>query len=270
MKRPRFLVESNVNPEYCHYYDFDKQEVIEHNLHIWVTCPSCNSSRWQQCNSIRNQKVSPYCGRCSRKHFFSKPLLPEEVPQEYHQSFGFDEQKFMELRDGDDLCIRVTCPRCGMQRWQTAADIRKRNGRPLCHACSVPRGPKHHFWTGGSYVNPRGYVLLNLNLLSQEDRDLAKAMTTTLTILEHRLVMARHLNRPLKSPEHVHHRNSNRQDNRLANLKLVTRATHCTAPADEISCLMTEIESHARNIQEAGTDAISALRKFVGDLNALL
>ena len=57
----------------------------------------------------------------------------------------------------------------------------------------------------------RGYRFLQVNGVS---------------IPEHRYVMAQHLGRPLRRDEHIHHRNHDRSDNRLENLKIVTLAEH--------------------------------------------
>ena len=42
----------------------------------------------------------------------------------------------------------------------------------------------------------------------------------------HRLIMEQHLGRKLKREEHIHHKNGDRLDNRITNMKIVTNSKH--------------------------------------------
>jgi hypothetical protein len=63
-------------------------------------------------------------------------------------------------------------------------------------------------------------------------------------IREHRLIMAKHLGRPLKKWEVVHHKNKVKDDNRLENLELLSSGVHTlvTRMEAEIETLRVENE----------------------------
>lgn len=75
----------------------------------------------------------------------------------------------------------------------------------------------HHSWSGGRHASDKGYVRVTPSL----DDPVGQAMKgSTGYVLEHRLVMAHHLGRPLRSDETVHHKDSDRANNALDNLQL--------------------------------------------------
>ena len=73
-------------------------------------------------------------------------------------------------------------------------------------------------WKGGRRITSSGYVLILTPGHPYADR---KGY-----VVEHRLVMEQHIDRYLTDNEEVHHKNHDRTDNRIANLKLMTKGQH--------------------------------------------
>lgn len=96
----------------------------------------------------------------------------------------------------------------------TVTTVMNRLGAPL--RSGHPRGPANKRWKGRT--ESKGYVYLRV----LDDDPLVTMATKGGRAFEHRLVMARHLGRPLLATEHVHHINGVRGDNRIENLQLVS------------------------------------------------
>lgn len=79
------------------------------------------------------------------------------------------------------------------------------------------QGKSSFNWKGGRIVDVNGYVHI-----WKPEHPNAKGGRDRSYVLEHRLVMSNRLGRPLLKTEQVHHKNGNRQDNRISNLELWT------------------------------------------------
>ena len=108
------------------------------------------------------------------------------------------------------------CPKCSNARWHLLV-----NKGAVCKNCKYLSGEDAPYWKGGRRINKEGYVFINI----RNDKFFLP-MAYAYEIKEHRYVMAKHLGRCLASWEFVHHKNGNRQDNRLENLELVTSGQH--------------------------------------------
>jgi hypothetical protein len=117
-----------------------------------------------------------------------------------------------------------TCGACKWQRWIVATDEPRSRWCFPCMRRGMRRSDARHVNANGYYyVNPDPTDELAMAMAHVKQRPSAtnKRVAIQWNVLEHRLVMARSLGRPLLPTESVHHINGVRTDNRLENLQLM-------------------------------------------------
>uniref|UniRef100_A0A6M3L764 Putative homing endonuclease n=1 Tax=viral metagenome TaxID=1070528 RepID=A0A6M3L764_9ZZZZ len=128
----------------------------------------------------------------------------------------------------------LACVDCGKARWTELVSIKSNKSRYMrCPICSGKRatrnqiGENNPVWKGGWIKDVAGYIRVKVY---PDDFFYPMAIGNNY-VMEHRLVMAKHINRCLLSWEIVHHKNHIRDDNRLENLQLLpTSRQHTPTP----------------------------------------
>ncbi len=119
-------------------------------------------------------------------------------------------RKSSEIGIGGTSCyIWQACKGCGEKRWVRYI-FRLSSARSFyCRHCKS--------WKGGKNKDKLGYI----QIWTPRDNPFYPMVMRSGYIFEHRLVMAKHLGRCLKSWEVVHHKNGIKDDNRIENLGLL-------------------------------------------------
>ena len=160
--------------------------------------------------------------------------------------------------------IYICCPDCGTAKWMLKAhyDV----GRFLrCRGCgakssaSSRQGSKHYNWRGGRKITSEGYIRI---LLRRGDRFYEMADSRGY-VLEHRLVMARQLDRSLSKNEQVHHRpDVAKDDNRIEVLYVMpNRSDHSRLGP----CSNCELKKEIRLLSWQVRELTAALQLKLGD-----
>jgi hypothetical protein len=147
----------------------------------------------------------------------SKPLLREEVPEEFKDAFSYENQwqepvPHQTGRHKNRLMVEVRCPICEQLRPVAVNDVRNyirgvRKQMPIAHRkCKYP----------GKMVNADGYHFIWMP-------DHPNAMQRRY-VGAHIYAMSEHLGRPIDTKnESVHHIDGDKSNNSIENLQLRTR-----------------------------------------------
>ncbi|MEK9207166.1 MAG: HNH endonuclease [Patescibacteria group bacterium] len=169
----------------------------------------------KDCNKRLNKKViSNYCRKCRWNHFVPHNKLPAIL-----------------CKCGNKVSTRKTkqCIKCRIApSIKFCKGCNKRLNRAIrnwCKRCYLKElssrkqyGSFNPIWKGGITMHSDGYIYIKDRSHPFSDKQGY--------VLEHRIVMEKHIGRYLSKNEIIHHMNEVKNDNRIENLRIMTLSEH--------------------------------------------
>lgn len=221
------------------YISFEDQKQIKYgkatiHLCVLVRCPGCGKERYKICGDLRQKiKHKTFTAKCRtcQAHDYFDALRESYLHPSVRPFVDLNSVVIEDPNNRAHATVLVTCSVCGKQ-WRVILSqysAARRKKPPRCLSCAqkakTPRFRENYMHSN------TGYILVNIRSLTGRAHELASAMHNPESkarpyILEHRLVMALHLNRPLEKNEVVHHRDGDRAHNNIENLRLYVTSHH--------------------------------------------
>lgn len=184
------------------------------SIYVYTMCKQCSRARWVRRQDIISGKgnLCRSCSHTTTQSFRNHIQRVKESGAKRASELGKPV-----FKNRDPWYYPHICSNCGKQTWHQRKDLNR-----VCKDCAyqvrkTAKGDKHANWKGGTYNHVDGYIYVQV-LPGSPYYSMAQGRGY---VLEHRLVVALKIGRPLESWEVVHHINGDKTDNREENLELL-------------------------------------------------
>ena len=221
-------------------WDADIGNSQKYRKWYYCRCPQCGIDRWRR----SKDSITRPCNTCSHKNRIGKPpgnpiehakeveyngtiiSVTHWTPTNGEPQIGNWARGYELGKNIKSFYVRQACQRCNKQAWLDVWQAMKRGKNYKCRPCaSIGKRCNPRPWRVHAKHRIRhtaGYILVRL----PPNHPFISMCEVKNYVMEHRLVMAQHLGRPLEKWEIVHHKNGIKNDNRLENLELTCQGAH--------------------------------------------
>ena len=223
---PRVLL-----PDFPHpCVDWSKARKGKYGREVRVTCEICGKRMWRTAANVRSRlNLGLFKGRCP-KDASMRLVIPAGIPDLDYASIHW-KRVIHSGRPARLRMAKIKCAGCYKMLNRPVSAILSYNRVGKVHQCSscgriaTKAQGRCYYGSSKAYVGV-GRKVVPRNEREFYDRCVAALKTYSSYLPEHRWVMAKHLGRPLKRGEVVHHINGVKDDNRIENLRLFTQSQH--------------------------------------------